>query len=762
LDDPPALVLEWDPKGRAGSGSLIARRADETIHVDVIVLAKADDRDRFAADLAVKHAGLDREEVAAAILDLAGKVAKRGAADAGSPPRGLGGMYRVVDGRLCRSVGAHDGTQLDVPLCNFAAWITGEVVRDDGVEQSRRLTIEGSLDDGEALPPVEVSTEEFGRSEWPLIHWGPRAVILAGQGVRDHLRAALQLTSGRVPRQTVHTATGWVQLDGVWAYLHAGGAIGPDGPLTSASVDLPPGLAGYILPEPPAGEELALCVRASLGLVRGGLAPDRIILPLLASTYRSTLPDADFSVHLTGRTGTFKTELAALCQQHMGAGLDARHLPGNWSSTANALEVLAFHARDALLVVDDFAPTGSPADIGRSHREADRLLRAQGNRSGRQRLRADGSPRPAKPPRGTILSTGEDVPKGHSIRARMLTLEVGPNDVSTERLTDCQRDAAAGHYAGSMASYLRWLAGRYELARGELKAEAARLRPEFAAALGAEGHRRTPSLVAELQAGFALFLRFATEAGAVDDVEAADLRARCRAALLGVADDQADQQGASDPCDRYLALLGSTLSSGRAHLVAADGSVPDQDHQACGWRRRDQGGGPSTDWEPQGRCIGWVEGGDVYLNPEAAFAEVQRMAGDQGDPITVFPATLTKRLNERGLLARVDGTRKKLQVRKTLGGSRRSVLHLRAANVLGGDPEGPIGPMAPSGPISRSLGPPARAHFTDGPGDVTAPGDRRGGDREPDGPIGPIGPPESAPDAGPADLSNSGWVEGEI
>jgi hypothetical protein len=31
-------------------------------------------------------------------------------------------------------------------------------------------------------------------------------------------------------------------------------------------------------------------------------------------------------------------------------------LPAAWSSTGNALEVLAFHAKDALLVIDDFAP----------------------------------------------------------------------------------------------------------------------------------------------------------------------------------------------------------------------------------------------------------------------------------------------------------------------------------------------------------------------------------------------------------------------
>src|SRR5262249_55558808 len=152
----------------------------------------------------------------------------------------------------------------------------------------------------------------------------------------------------------------------------------------------------------------------------------------------------------------------ALAQQHAGPGLDAKHLPANWSSTANALESLAFSARHALLVVDDFCPAGNAADVQRYHREADRLFRGQGNRSGRQRLRPDGTPKAARPPRGVILSTGEDVPRGHSLRARMFVVEVGRSDVNPGRLTECQREAAAGTYASAASAYIRWLAERFD------------------------------------------------------------------------------------------------------------------------------------------------------------------------------------------------------------------------------------------------------------------------------------------------------------
>jgi hypothetical protein len=42
-----------------------------------------------------------------------------------------------------------------------------------------------------------------------------------------------------------------------------------------------------------------------------------------------------------------------------------------------------------------------------------------------------------------IVSTGEDLPPGHSVLARVLVVEVCRGDVNREVLTDCQRDAAA-------------------------------------------------------------------------------------------------------------------------------------------------------------------------------------------------------------------------------------------------------------------------------------------------------------------------------
>lgn len=568
---------------------------------------------------------------------------------------------------------------MSVALANFSARVVEQVTHDDGAERRTVLAIEGKLGE-RPLARVEVPAETFAGMNWPVPAWGTQAVVYAGISAKDHLRAAIQILSGDVMRRIVYAHTGWRQIDDRWYYLHGAGAIGPTGLAAAVDVALPDALVGYRLPECPPLPALVEAVRASFRLIEIG--PATTVFPLLAGLYRAVLGNSDFGLHLAGPTGVFKSELAALVQQHFGATLDARHFPGSWSSTGNALEATAFAAKDAILVVDDFAPTGSTSDVQRFHREADRLLRAQGNHLGRQRMRADGSLRAAKPPRGLILSTGEDVPRGQSLRARLLILEIGPGDVDRHVLTECQRDAREGLYASAMAGFVQWLAPQYDKIRSGLHAEVAQLREK---AMGGDHHTRTPGIVADLAIGLKYLLAFAVDIGALSSEEVENLKRCAWAGLLAAAQAQASHQEASEPTRHFLRLLSGALASGRAHVASPAGDCPTDSPEAWGWRAVYRGDGPDVQqtWYAQGRCIGWIEGDDLLLEPEASFAEAQKLASEQGESLPVMPRTLHKRLREKGYLVAVDAGRTTNTVRWTLVGQRRSVLHLRSSSITG-------------------------------------------------------------------------------
>ena len=415
------------------------------------------------------------------------------------------------------------------------------------------------------------------------------------------------------------------------------------------------------------------------------LGRDSLLIPLFATIWRSILGDCDFGVHLAGATGVFKSELAALIQQHYGPSLDARHLPGSWQSTDNALEGLLFSGKDMVVVVDDFAPCGSSIEVSRWHKRADRVFRGQGNHSGRGRMKADGTLRPVKPPRGLVLSTGEDIPRGQSLRARVLILEVGQGDISTDVLTDCQKLAREGVFASALAGYIHYLAPLYAQIRVGLRKEVEAFR---GSALDGNAHCRTPELLANLFLGLHYFLCYAESTGAVSHDEVEPLKKRWWAALKDAGRKQAAYQASQEPAQRFIELLTSAIGSGHAHLANRNGRWPKNKPEAWGWR--EPGGASRGEWLSQGTRVGWIDGDDIFLDLDAAFKVAQSMTSGTGDGLTVSAPTLRRRLAEKDMLVRT-AKRDELSVRRTLEGRERKVIHL-ARGILCAKPAEPAEP----------------------------------------------------------------------
>lgn len=573
--------------------------------------------------------------------------------------------YRVTPGGLIWDKPTQNGA-VPTPLTNFTARIVADVSEDDGSEVKRSFEIEATL--GSRTDRFSVTAATFASMSWATEHLGASAIVYPGMTFKEHARTAIQMLSEGIEVRQIFGHTGWRKIDGVWVYLHGDGAIGAEGPVEGMEVNLGEALSLYTLPDPPKGENLRQAVEASLAT--WSAAPDGVVIPLHAAAVRAAMGKTDFSVHLAGPTGAGKSEVAALFQQHYGAGLDARNL-ASWESTENALEVRAFTLKDSLIVVDDFAPGGTTSDVQRLHKKADRLIRGKGNAAGRERLWSNLTARPSKPPRALLLSTGEDVPRGQSLRARMLVAEVGPDDIDWKKLTDCQRDAREGVYAEAMSGFVSWMAPQYEELRERMSEEVQKLREE---ATRGDEHKRTPGIVADLGVGLKYFLEYAVEAGAVTREEADELWERGWNAILGAAIAQEDHQAANEPAGRFMELISSAIASGRAHIATTDGEKPKENARALGWRKI---GDEYADWSPQGDRIGWVDGENLYLEPAASYRVAQREA-QGGEALAVSERTLRKRLKEKELLLSTDRTRKTLTVRRTIEGVKdRGVLHLR-------------------------------------------------------------------------------------
>jgi hypothetical protein len=275
-----------------------------------------------------------------------------------------------------------------------------------------------------------------------------------------------------------------------------------------------------------------------------------------------------------------------------------------------------------------------------------------------------------------VLGTGEEVPQGQSIRARLVILELGAGEVDRGWLSRCQQAGRDGRLAAAMGGFVRWVAGQNEGLQRRLRQRVVQIRGQ---SCGDWGHARTPAAMAELQAGWEIFLQFAVEAGAMRADEQEALAQRHANALAEVAQRQAQYQESSDPALSFVARLRGALANGQAHVVDRQGRVP-AEPAVWGWQRKATGQG----WMSRGTRIGWVAGSDLFLEPKSSYRVAQQMPEAAG--LAVGEQVLRQRLRARGLLESVDASRQMLVVRRTLEGSPRQVLHLRASAVL--DPSG--------------------------------------------------------------------------
>lgn len=347
-------------------------------------------------------------------------------------------------------------------LTNFTAWVVTEEYVDEGAGAAERtIRVAGALHTGFPLPERTMSSEEWRKiSTWLHKFWGSQAMVDPTIEKADPMTlAAIALLSHDCPVKHVYAHTGWVTVAGEPAFLTAGGLVGATGDQTrhleeQADVRLPTALKRYNIP-PAATEAQA---RAGYAWVEDFMrtADLEASAPLIGAMFLAPLAShlpIDFAVSLVGPTGTRKSTLAAAALTLFGREFSKDTLPVTFQSTSNAIEMMAYLAKDLPFVVDNFVPTYK----GDQQNTMMRLAHAVGDHSGRARMSQQRKLIESMPVRGMMVITGEDVPAGHSTSARFYTVEMSHTTVKLAALTNLQERAFRGEAVGAMAHYLRWL-----------------------------------------------------------------------------------------------------------------------------------------------------------------------------------------------------------------------------------------------------------------------------------------------------------------
>jgi hypothetical protein len=546
-------------------------------------------------------------------------------------------------------------------LTNFDAQIVSEIHKTDAQSEHIEYEIAGQLGN-DMLPNLRLQAAEFAQMQW-VTRWGTRPLILPTPGAERHAKTAIQLNSKPTIRR-IYTHTGW-NPDRT-AFMANGGAMTIHGHDTTFDVELPFDLAGYRFA--PGGTTPA-DVQASFFLIFNCESCNR--WPLLLAPYRAPIRPTDFSIHISGKSGTFKSELAACLQSHFGH-VDARHLPGNWGSTPNALEALAYRAKDVLFTIDDYVPTGTQTNRAALNKAADQLFRGAGNQAGRARLTDTSGHQNTMYPRGMILSTGEDIPEGTSMRSRILILEQSPGDITPEALTQMQNFRP--RYSAAMGSWIRHL-----IANPDIPAQHEQETNALRAGLEVQGHTRTASIAADLITTAKLLIEWACGETAMTPQRGETMYEQAREDILNCANQQIVHTQDQDPTTAFLDAVNAMLQGHIAHVRTRDGGVP-RFPERLGWTTQESVGEMPT-YRAHGTQIGWIDWRDnsLYLDIQTHYKLIQKHAGG-----TIFNTkpTMIKRLKESGLITKHDDARQRNTIRIVCEGHTRTCVCLDATKAL--------------------------------------------------------------------------------
>jgi 5S rRNA maturation endonuclease (ribonuclease M5) len=635
-----------------GPGDTLARRLSETLGASRCARVVFRDGDTIFKDANdALRAGWSRADFEAALSS-----ATRSAPAPSTDTRGEmvmvegsdeDGPYRLISGQICRIRHDREGNELAQTLANFDARIVDEVAYDDGAEVVRAFKVRGRLASGAPLPDARVTAADFGGMSWVASAWGAKALVSAGNGAKDHLRAAIQVLSAPTER-LVFRHTGWRHHQGKWIYLYQGGGVGA----TDITVELDPPLDRFVLP--PAVEDLREAVALSLRLL--DCAPASIAIPLLAATYAAPLSfilGPDFAVWLVGPTGSLKSELAALSQRHFGR-FERKTLPGSWTSTENALEARLFTVKDAVAVIDDYAPNADSRAQQELEKRAQRIIRGIGNHASRGRLRADLSQQPDRPPRGLVVCTGEDLPTGHSIQARLVIVEVDRERLNLGKIAELQ--ASNDRLSHAMRGYIEWLQPDITALQGHLPIRIGELRSELHQV---GSHLRQADALAQLRCAFELLLEFAEKVGAIESQRGDELRGLASRTLRGIGEAQGTVLKDLEPAERFMSILGTLLEQRRVRLIERGTAARSDDAET----------------------VGWYDDDFAYLLPEAARRRVATFLRESGEAWSYSAHALNKALVRKGIVLPGPDARPEMQVR--VGDGRRRVLRVRLRSLQG-------------------------------------------------------------------------------
>ena len=183
--------------------------------------------------------------------------------------------------------------------------------------------------------------------------------------------------------------------------------------------------------------------------------------------------------------------------------------------------------------------------------------------------------------KGMICATGEDLPNGHSLQARLVIINMKKGSTNTGVLSQLQDYAQTGDLAQLNANFIRWIAAAAD--DGVIEQYFIDALSSCAEQLPTEGHARTRDNLSQMLVGLWIYLQYAIDVG-IMNLEAADIfKLQAIKTVLALSQIQAGVDKDASDAERFVKVLQSALSMGSCHLAEQSGGYPKY-YTAAGWK----------------------------------------------------------------------------------------------------------------------------------------------------------------------------------
>ena len=522
-------------------------------------------------------------------------------------------------------------------LANGSIICECSVERDNGadVERVLRLHIYYS---GDSETVIEIPERLFEtRLFSDYLPLGFRPAI--GRNSRAYILDSIRAQDAKISHDYIFEHTGWRCINGSMVFLHGAGAVGKD----NVKVELEPKLQTYRLHEP-VSPQRSNTVKKFLEV-----APHSVTLPLLAFAFLSPVNsilrklgnEPAFLLFLLGHTGSKKSTLTALTLCFFG-DFTNKSLPNSFKDTANSIEKTGFLLKDVLTAIDDYHPGVNKSYASKLEATAQEVARMYGDRTGKNRMNADGSLRINYPPRGNAILTGEDVPAiGESGQARLLTIEISESDINIPLLTDVQNHHE--HLSEVMSEYISFLSDNLEDLQKDLPVRWAELREK--ARNG--GHDRISEAIAHLQIAIELWSLFEVQRGYLTQSARDSITSESWDVFTTLAKKQNQYINQDKPSALFVDALSEMLQTRKVDLVDIRSNSEVMN------------------------LVGWKDEKFAYLLSDSVYNAIYKFYSERGQVFPLRKVQLVKHLADDKII--LPGEKTNYQLKKIRGKTRRVV-----------------------------------------------------------------------------------------